>query len=498
MRIGIGSLVQESNSFSPVPGSWAHFGAGQVLRGETLIAERTGTQTELGGAIDMAAEQGAELLPLLSATATASAGPLRQTVFEALLGELLDRLRAAPPVDGLFLALHGGLVTEGVEDATGEVLSACRAVLGSKPIVATLDLHANVTERMVMTATALVGYHTFPHVDMPAAGRRAMTLLLNTLAGRVHPAVAVRRLPMLLPAENGRTTEGPFAAVMDQAIALIQTPGILDASAFSVQPWLDVADVGCSVLVVADGDAGLAAREADRLADEFWARRAAFAVDLAPTAGAIRQALASEHRPFVLSDSADAPSSGAPGDSSVVLGALVAAQPTQTCLVNLVDAAAVAAMIAAGVGHTVTLPLGGSLAPQFYPPVTVSGTVWLISDGDFINEGPGFHGVTFRRGRTAVLQCGAISIVVSEQPVIQWDTAFYRSLGLDPAEAQIVVVKSPAGFRAAYAPFAAAIMILDAPGVCSPDLRAMPYRRVRRPLYPLDDFDDWRTPARNL
>jgi len=250
--------------------------------------------------------------------------------------------------------------------------------------------------------------------------------------------------------------------------------------------------------LVADGDAGLAAREADHLADEFWSRRAAFAVELAPTAAAISQALASVRLPFVLSDSADAPSSGAPGDSSVVLAALLAAQPTQVCLVNLVDAAAVSAMIAAGVGHTVTLPLGGSLTPQFYGPVSVTGTVWRISDGDFTHEGPGFRGVTFRRGRTVVLQCGTIYIVVMEQPVIQWDTAFYRSLGLDPAEAQIVVVKSPAGFRAAYAPFAATIMILDAPGVCSPNLRAMPYRRVRRPLYPLDDFDDWRTPARRI
>src|SRR5262249_16112950 len=146
------------------------------------------------------------------------AGPLRQTVFEALLGELLDRLRAAAPVEGLFLALHGGLVAEGYEDGTGEILAACRAVLGSKPLVATLDLHANVTERMVMTATALVGYHTCPHVDMLAAGRRAMTLLLNSLAGRVQPVMALRRLPMLLPAENGRTTEGPYAEVMDQTI----------------------------------------------------------------------------------------------------------------------------------------------------------------------------------------------------------------------------------------------------------------------------------------
>ena len=496
MRIAIGSLAQESNSFSPVPGSWDHFGPREILRSAALLTERAGTDTELGGALAVAAEQSVEMVPLLSAVASASAGPLQQAVFESLRDELVQRLRAAGDVDGLLLVLHGGLVAEGYPDASGEILRASSAVLGARPIAATFDLHANVTTSMVAHATVLCGYHTFPHIDMPATGRRAMTLLLATLAGRARPVTALRRLPMLLPAENGRTTEGPYAAVMDQVTALTQQPGVLDASACSVQPWLDVPDVGCSVLVIADGDAALAEREADRLADLFWSRRAEFAVTQAPTDQAIARALASDRRPWVLADSADAPSSGAPGDSSVVLAALLAAQPDQPCLVNVVDAPAVAALIAAGVGATVTLPLGGSLAPDFYSPVTVTGVVRLISDGDFTHTGPGFHGVTFRRGRTVVLQSGLVSIVVMERSVFQWDTAFYRSLGLEPAAAQIVVVKSPSGFRAAYAPFAAEIHILDAAGVCSPNLRALPYRRVRRPLYPLDDVDDWRAVTR--
>jgi microcystin degradation protein MlrC len=495
MRIAIGSLFQESNSFSPVPGSWAHFGRSEVLRGAALIGERTGTQTELGGVIEVATEQGAELVPLLSAMTTASAGPLEQAVFETLCGELVTRLSETQGVDGLLLVLHGGLVAEGYDDASGEVLRACRTVLGRRPIVATLDLHANVTQRMVMTATALAGYHTYPHIDMYATGRRAMTLLLGVLAGQAHPVAAIRRLPMLLPSENSRTTDGPYAVVMDQVKALMQQPGILDASAFSVQPWLDVTDVGCSVVVVADGSAEQAEREADRLAGEFWARRADFAVELTPTAQAIERALTSERRPFVLSDSADSPSSGAPGDSPVVLSALLAARPTQACLVNVVDATAVAAMARAGVGQTVQLKLGGTLAPQLYQPVEVTGTVKLVSDGEFTHKGPGFHGVVFHRGRTAVLQTGSVFIVVMERPVFQWDAEFYRSLGLEPVDAQIVVVKSPTAFRASYGPFAAEIMILDAAGVCSPNLRSLPFRHVRRPLYPLDDFDDWRTPA---
>jgi microcystin degradation protein MlrC len=460
------------------------------------MAERTGTQTELGGAIEVAAEQGAELLPLLSAVTTASSGPLERSVFEALRDELVSRLSEAQEVDGLFLALHGGMVAEGYDDATGEVLRACRAVMGTRPIVATLDLHANVTEQMASTATALAGYHTYPHIDMYTTGRRGMTLLLGVLAGRIHPAVAFRRLPMLLPAENSRTTDGPYAQVMAQVEALMQQPGILDASAFSVQPWLDLPDAACSVVVVADGDADLAEREADRIADEFWARRKEFAVTLTPAAQAIEQALSSERRPYVFADSADAPSSGAPGDSSYILSALLAARPTKACLVNILDAPAVAAIIEAGVGQTVTLNLGATLAPGLYRPVEVTGIVRLISDGDFTHNGPGFHGVTFRRGRTAVLQTGSIYVVVAERPVLQWDAEFYRSVGLEPADAQIVVVKSPAAFRASYAPFAAEIVIVEAAGVCSPNLRALPFRRVRRPLYPFDDFDDWRAPAK--
>jgi microcystin degradation protein MlrC len=493
MRIAIGSLFQESQSFSPVPGSWDHFGPRELLRGQALIDQRVGTKTELGGVIDVAREHGAELVPLLSAMTTASAGPLRQDVFETLRDELVDRLRQAEPLDGLLLVLHGGLVAQGCDDASGEVIRACRAVFGAaRPLIATLDLHANTTDLMAAQATALVGYHTFPHIDMYETGRRGMALMLATLAGQARPAMAIRRLPMILPGENGRTTDGPYAEVMQMVEELAGQPGMLDVSAFSVQPWLDVADVGCSVVVVADGDAARAAREAERLADEFWRRRAAFDVTLVPAAEAIARALADDRHPYVLSDSADAPSSGAPGDSPVLLKALLAAQPTKPCLANVVDAPAVAEMARAGVGQTVTVRLGGLLAPEFYSPVEVTGTVKLISDGEFTHKGQGFQGVTFYRGCTAVLRCGQVFIVVMERPVFQWEAELYRSVGLEPRDAQIVVVKSPAAFRASYGPFAAEILIVEAAGVCSPLLRSYPFRRVRRPLYPLDEFDDWR------
>jgi microcystin degradation protein MlrC len=487
MRIGIGSIVQETNSFSPVPGSRLHFPPGQVLRGDELLARRAGTRTEVGGAIDTARERGAQLVPLVAAMTSAAAGPMEAGLFHELLDELLERLRAAGPLDGLLLVLHGAMAAEGYEDATGEILRAAREAIGpDMPLVATLDLHANVTRRMAQEATAIVGYHTAPHIDLYETGARGMALLARTVAGEARPAVALRRLPMILPAENGRTTEGPYAEVMDAAIAGMRRPGVLDASVFSVQPWLDVEDVGCSVLVVGDGECAAAEALADELAALFWERRRRFAVQLAPAAETIRAALASERSPWVLADSADAPSSGAPGDSTAVLELLLAERPGRPCLHNIVDAAAVRAMAAAGVGGEVRLRIGGASGAEFSRPLDVAGRVRLLADGAFVNKGLGFQGVIFERGLTGVLQVGAVALVVMERPVIQWDPELYRSLGLEPRDAQIVVVKSPAAFRAAYAPLAAEILVLDAPGVCSPNLRALPWRRCRRPIYPLD------------
>ena len=274
MRIALGNIVQESNSFTPVPGSWQHFPPGHLLRGEEIISQRAGTRTEVGGAIDVARAEGVTLVPLISATTSAAAGPMLDEVFRALLGELLDGLRSQVPFDGVLLVLHGAMSAQSYEDATGEILRAVRAAVGlGMPLVATLDLHANVTRRMVEQAGALVGYHTAPHIDLYETGQRGLRLLARMVRGEAQPTPALRRLPMIVPAENGRTTEGPYAEVMDRAIELMRQPGVLDISAFSVQPWLDVEDVGCSGVVNTDRDPALAGMLADELADLFWERR---------------------------------------------------------------------------------------------------------------------------------------------------------------------------------------------------------------------------------
>jgi microcystin degradation protein MlrC len=320
-----------------------------------------------------------------------------------------------------------------------------------------------------------------------------MHLLLDAAAGKVKPVTLMSKLPMIIPAENAQTTHGVIHDLLQTAQAHLKEPGILDISIFPMQPWMDAPEAGCAVVVVADETQhGRAEEIAAQLADVWWRRKEEHRVELAPTAQTIAEALASERKPWILADSADAPSSGAPGDSTVTLKALLDAQPAKDCYTNIVDPAAVAAMIEAGVGSDVTVSLGACSGTTLYRPVTVSGRVRLISDGAFVHKGEGFRGATMHRGRTVVLQAGHVHIVVMERACIQWDPELYRSVGLEPADAQIVIVKSPAGFRAAYAPFAAEIRVLDAPGVCTPNLTTLPYAHIPRPMWPFDPIDDWR------
>jgi len=487
MRIALGSLMQETNSFCPVPGSWEHF---RISRRAEVIQKLAGTASEVGGAL--AAAQGHEIVPLLTADAV-SAGPVSRSVYDALLAEMLERLQAARPFDAVLLVLHGAMVVEGLDDGTGNALSAVREQVGSAvPIVGTLDLHANVTRLMATSADALVGYHTAPHVDMDRAGRRAMEILLAAADGRARPTMALRRLPMILPAENGKTTDGPMSELIAMAEALENEPGVLSVSVFPVQPWLDLPDVGCSVLVVTDDDRQRAERIAEHLADEFWARRRQFDVQLVPLKAAIQRALEAPKGPVIFGEGADAPSSGASGDSTVILQELLASRIEVPVYLNLVDPSAVAEAVAAGVGKEMELTVGGKLAPKFFSPVTLRGRVMTIGDGRFRHEGPGFRGVEFNMGRAVVFVSGQIHLVIMERPVLQWDPQLYRSLGLEPRDARIVVVKSPAAFRAAYSSLASEIIMVDTPGAASANLLGMPWERVRRPIYPLDDLSDWR------
>jgi microcystin degradation protein MlrC len=266
----------------------------------------------------------------------------------------------------------------------------------------------------------------------------------------------------------------------------------LHVGVYPVQPWLDTADVGCAVTVIADGDHAAAEAHARAIATAFWARRAAFAPALVPPGEAVRRALARQAGTVILCDSADATTSGSTGDSTAVLHALLEATQAgavpagHAALLNVVDPAAVAAVVEAGVGAEVTLDVGGSLAPRYFRPVRITGRVKTLSDGVFTFQGPGMRGVAHHMGRTAVLYVGEIHLVVMERAVSQWDPQLYRSVGEEPSTARIVLVKSPMAFRAAYEGLYDEVIVVRAPGAADPDLVSLPWQHLPRPIYPLD------------
>jgi microcystin degradation protein MlrC len=489
MRIALAGIYQESHSFSPALASLDQFRSGYLLDGEAIVAELSGLNHEVGGALSAA--EGHDIVPLIYASAGASGQPLTHDTYDHLSGSILSKLRDAQRVDGVFLAMHGAMLAQQCGDATGDLIAQVREVVGSEiPVVVSLDLHANVTRKMAANADALVGYHTAPHIDQGDTGRRAMELLIRILEGGVSPAMSLYQLPMVLPSENGQTTEGPYHAVMEMVKELEVEAGILAAAAYSVQPWLDLPEMGCSAVVITDGDQERADREAKRLAGAFWQRRKEFPPRLVPVDQAIDLALSDTRRPLIFSDSADAPSSGAPGDSTAFLSALIKKEVREIAFLNIVDAPAVAEAIRIGVGNKGRFQIGATFTTEFYQPVSLDGYVKSVSTGSFRNKGPGFHGVEFQMGRTAVIVSDGIHIVAMEKPVIQWDPELYRSQGLEPMTAKMVAVKSPAAFRAAYDSLAEEIILLDIPGVCAPNLEAFPWKHISRPMYPFDDMGD--------
>lgn len=488
MRIALGSIFQESNTLVPFRTGMQGFLDHYVRRGDEILTGFGDARVEIPGMLAVLRAAGATPVPLLAAYAGAG-GPVERAVFEALLGDMLARLKAALPVDGVLLALHGAMALEDEEDPESEIIARVRALLPpGTPIGVSFDLHAHVTERLLQPGVFVVGYQQYPHIDMYETGERTARLLLDTLAGRRRPVMALAKRPMLISPVNGRTADGPLAEVASEARALEAKGPVLHASLFPVQPWLDFEDQGFGVLVSADGDQAAAQAAADRLADMTWERRERLLPEHTPLEEAIRIGL-SEPGLTVVGDSGDGPSGGAAGDSTAVLRALIAAgadRASRLSYLTLVDAPAAKAAATAGPGATVLLRVGHHVSTADGSPIMITGRVQALTDGDYVMRDAGAEGTVAHMGLSAVIAIGSIRLALRSVPGLEWDSGIYRSVGLDPTAAALVFVKSPSHFRASYAPIADRILIADTPGPTCTNLRKVPFRRIRRPMHPLD------------
>jgi len=487
VRFFVAMVSHETNTFSPIATDRRQFEARDLRYGGEILEAYRGTGTCLGGMIDVATARGLTLVPSLAAAAS-PAGRVSKAFYGEARDRLLADLRAAGPLDGVLLDLHGAMVVEGIDDGEGDLLAAVRAVVGAVPIAVTLDFHANVTRAMVDSATLLHGYKTYPHVDMDARGREAASRLAEVAAGRLRPAVAYRQVAMLPPIAGQLTTRGPMRRIYDLADAMEKRRGVVSISVFAGFPMADIHDAGLSVYVVTDGDQAQADGLADELAATAWALRHEFLHRGLPVKDAVARALALDGRPVILADVADNTGGGAAGDTTEILRELIRVGVRSATVACVWDAAAVRACQEAGVGATVNLAVGGKVDPTHGPPLPVSGRVRTLSDGRFVHKGPMMRGLEGRLGPTAVLDVNDVKVILISHRWQTLDPEMIRFVGIDPLGEKILVVKSSIHYRAAFEPIARAILEVDAPGLSSSSLERLPFTRVRRPIFPLDDI----------
>ncbi len=490
MKCILAQFQQESNSFSPIPGDMEKFKGNCLIGANALLPAFENTATELGGFIHTLRGAGADIVPAVAAGCV-SCGPVTDEVCSFVLSEIFAAVEKAGGADCLLLCLHGAMLLQSHPDGTGHFLQALRERLGSGVLIAaTLDSHANLTQRMLDNADILAGYKTYPHIDLFETGCRAAKLALQTLSGKCRPVMRMRKLPMILNAEAAQTGEFPMKAVMEAAAGIEGRPGVLSASVFQVQSWLNVEDTGCACLVMTDSDAAAAQSLADSLAHVYWGLRHDFRLELMPLDQAVKNAMAEPPgRPVIFADSADGTGSGSPGDSPAILRELLLQKFSQKACLTIVDAPAVQAAIDVGIGNEGSFFVGGSIDRARHMPVQVTGRVKTLSDGSFVLKGPQSTGNWCHMGRTAVVQAGEIYIVLMERSANNWDPSLYRSLGLEPMDARVVVVKSPAAFRAAYAGMYEKAYLIDAPGASSANFANLPFDRIKRPMHPFDNTD---------
>jgi microcystin degradation protein MlrC len=487
MRVVIAELKQETNTFVPYPTTLAEFEAWHFYQGNEILATARDTNWEVTGFVDVLSKAGIEIVPTI-ATMAMSGGKVEQATFDELLARLIAGIVAALPVDGVCLALHGAMVTEDHDDGDGVIIDAVRDLVGPDiPIVVSMDLHGNLTQRCIDGADAIVGFRTSPHIDHRETGQRAARILVDTLKGKVSPVMRMAKIPMVTPASTHRhETPGPFKRLIDESRDA-ETGGVLAATVFAVQPWLDIEEFGFATVVVADRDAALAETTAANLATMAWNEREAFfAIDLVEPERAVASALAQGNGPVILSDLADGNGAGSPGDATAVIEALLRAGPPRTALCNVRDPEAARIAAAAGVGAEVDLMVGGRLDHFYNQPVRITGTVEFAGPASFRFGGGGYTGMGMDMGTCAVIRHQELHLLITSNSCFFIDPEPYRAVGLEPADAQIVVVKSAIQFRSGFVGIEKGIMLLDTPGMSSDHLDVYDFGRIPRPFYPFD------------
>lgn len=483
-RIAMGGFLHETNTFGPSSATLEDFmqggGMPPLTEGEAIFSALADSNIGLCGFIEGARAQGWTLLPTLWTTASPSAH-VTEAAFEHIVARLLAHIENAMPLAGVYLDLHGAMVTTHLDDGEGEILRRVRALVGPQvPIVASLDLHGNVTALMVSEADMLIAYRTYPHVDMAETGQRCAVAMSDLLSLKAPPFKAFRQLDFLMPIAWQCTDELPCRALYDD-IRSLEGPALASVSFLTGFPAADIPDCGPSVLVYGDKQADID-RVADALVANIRTQEAAFAGRVLLPEEGVREAMrliGQGMAPVVIADTQDNPGAGGNSDTMGMLRALMACGADHAAIGNIFDPEAARLAHEAGIGAVVELSLGGRSNVVGDAPLEASFVVEALSDGRFEAAGPYYGGARLDMGPSACLRIGGIRVVVVSRKAQMADQAMYRSVGIEPQKQHLLVNKSSVHFRADFAPIARAILVCAAPGPMAVDPGQLPWRRLR-------------------
>jgi len=488
MRVAVGGYLAVANSFATQRTGLEQFQRSQ-LSGDELIKRMGRGDSAIAGFLHGAREQSWNVVPL-------------HYFFPGLAGKntdeghrwaketLVKSLRAAHPVDGVFLQLHGTSASESIPDCDGDLLRAIRGVAGDRvPVMASLDGHANVSQLMVAEATMLIGVKTNPHYDFLTVGQHAARVMAGVFDGSLRPAMAWAQPALVAPLQKLFVAPGwPMDHLMRLGRNRAAANGrVLDVSLLGGFFVSDRRETGPSVVVTTDQEPSLGREIADEIKEACWARRREFLTDMVPVADAVREAIATDENPVVLGDLADSGGAGTPGDGTAILAELLKQNARSAVVGNIADAAAVQQAIAAGIGKEVTLTVGGKVDRFHGEPVSISGRVRVIHDGIY-TASTKFNFGTYHRGPTIVVDCGGTEVILTSRACLVFEPNHFRSLGIEPLERKILVCKAELQHRAGMAGVARTFIDVDAPGLATQDLRRLPFKEIRRPVFPLDDI----------
>jgi microcystin degradation protein MlrC len=480
MRVFSATLATETNTFAPMPTGLAafhergYFKAGQHPDHMSFFAGPLWAARLRGKAL------GWDLVEGMVAAAQPS-GTTTRAAYEALRDELLADLRAALPLDMVLLGLHGAMVADGYDDCEGDLLQRVRAIVGPMAVVgAELDPHNHLSEAMVAHADVLIAFKEYPHTDILERALELVDLCQAKAERRAMPVASVVDTGGLVVMH---TSLQPARGFVDRIMALEGRNGILSISISHGFPWGDVPDMGTKVLVYSDGDAAPGAALARRLADELNAMREALDVPQPGIDAALDQAMAFDGGPVVLADGADNPGGGAPGDSTFILKRLLDRGIVNACVGPLWDPVAARIAVDAGVGATLNLRVGGKIGPLSGEPLDLRVSVKALQPDMFMT---GLADTPTAMGDCALVECAGIQIMLCSIRNQAMGTDLFTKLGVDLGAKKIVVVKSSQHFYAAFSKVAKKVIYVAAPGAVTADLKALPYKKIRRPKWPID------------